>query len=287
MPQGRGLGTLPAVDRRSAGEGPLGDDTCGAGGPDEQGDAALAPYLCGAWHTVRANSTEQSRVTQSQARRLRLGARDRKGSVGRKGRETLVWPSPVITVAHWQDPVGPSPPSRTLPPPDRGWGAVAGQIPPPRTDPPPPRAVSKGGGCVGEREPSGCRGAAGRLWRPALSLSQPGRGGPAPARAVLLPQRLLPSPPPPPPPRSSGGSASLFSLHRNRHNSPEDRGALPGPQGRLHFRAVATRLASNRQSHRRSVPSARAERRLAGPPREECVLIADTAQKQALDLPGL
>ena len=147
---------------------------------------------------------------------------------------------------------------------------------------PPPRAVSKGGGCVGEREPSGCRGAAGRLWRPALSLSQPGRGGPAPARAVLLPQRLLPSPPPPPPPRRSGGSASLFSLHRNRHNSPEDRGALPGPQGRLHFRAVATRLASNR-----SVPSAGAERRLAGPPREECVLIADTAQKQALDLPGL
>ncbi|XP_019316687.1 uncharacterized protein LOC109273963 [Panthera pardus] len=72
---------------------------------------------------------------------------------------------------------------------------------------------------------------------------------------------------------------------RNRHNSPEDRGALPGPQGRLHFRAVATRLASNRQSHRRSVPSARAERRLAGPPREECVLIADTAQKQALDPP--
>ncbi|XP_058575386.1 uncharacterized protein LOC131505623 [Neofelis nebulosa] len=72
---------------------------------------------------------------------------------------------------------------------------------------------------------------------------------------------------------------------RNRHNSPEDRGALPGPQGRLHFRAVATRLASNRQSHRQSVPSARAERRLAGPPREECVLIADTAQKQALDPP--
>lgn len=198
MPQGRGLGTLPAVDPRSAGEGPLGDDTCGAGGPDEQGDAALAPYLCGAWHTVRANSTEQSRVTQSQARRLRLGARDQKGSVGRKGERP--WSghhrsSPWRTGKTLWDRLHPAGHSRHQTGAAGGGGGVGwsrGRSPHPGQIPP-PRAVSKGGGCVGEREPSGCRGAAGRLWRPALSLSQPGRGGPAPARAVLLPQRLLPS----------------------------------------------------------------------------------------------
>lgn len=147
-----------------------------------------------------------------------------RGKHVQEGRESLLWPSLVMTEPHQRDLVGWSPASWALPPQDRGSRGAA--IPP-----------TLGISPEGSRPPwKGSHQAAGQLWRPALSPSQPGRGParrprPLPGLFCFLSASPLLLPPPPLRSRSSGGgggSASLFSLHRNRHNSPVDRGALLG-----------------------------------------------------------